>query len=59
MRLNKLKLNSDKYKLLVICSRYLPPPLVNFKVNNDQCVRASVSARSLDMYGRSTTGFII
>ena len=49
MKVNKLKLNSDKSELLVISSRYRPRPVVNSISINDYCVQPSVFARNLGM----------
>ena len=47
MRLNKLKLNSDKSELLVIISNYRPRPSLDSISISEQAVKWSVSARNL------------
>ena len=51
MRLNKLKLNSDKSELLVISStcKYRPRPLLDSISISEQVVNSSVSARNLGL----------
>ena len=47
MRLNKLKLNSDKSELLVISSKYRPRPSLDSIFISEQVVNSSFSARNL------------
>ena len=47
MRLNKLKLNSDKSELLVISSKYRPRPSLDSISISEQVVNSSVSPRNL------------
>ena len=47
MKLNKLKLNSDKSELLVISSKYRPRPSLDSISISEQVVKSSVSARNL------------
>ena len=47
MRLNKLKLNSDKSEVLVISSKYRPSPPLDSIAISEQVVKSSVSARNL------------
>ena len=49
MRLNKLKLNSDKSELLVISSKYRPRPSLDSISISEQVVNSSVSARNLGL----------
>ena len=49
MRLNKLKLNSDKSELLVISSKYRPCPSLDSISISEQVVNSSVSARNLGL----------
>ena len=46
MRLNKLKLNSDKSELLVISSKYRPRPSLDSISISEQVAKSSVSARN-------------
>ena len=49
MRLNKLKLNSDKSELLVISSKYRSRPSLDSISISEQVVNSSVSARNLGL----------
>ena len=49
MRLNRLKLNSGKYELLVISSKYRPRPSLDSISISEQVVNSSVSARNLGL----------
>ena len=49
MRLNKLKLNSDKSELLVINFKYRPRPSLDSISISEQVVNSSVSARNLGL----------
>ena len=47
MRVNKLKLDTDKPELLIISSKYRPRPLLDSISINDNVAQPSTSARNL------------